>query len=119
MSVSASAPLRVALLGATGTIGRATARALVEAGHTVTCVVRPSRVTTAAFPGAAMCVANVTRPASVRADLFLPGRFDREIAMTLPDDRARAQILRTMTRHMRLQAGFDFEMIARKTPGYV
>ncbi len=32
---------RVLLLGATGTIGRATARALVARGHDVVCVVRP------------------------------------------------------------------------------
>jgi divinyl chlorophyllide a 8-vinyl-reductase len=35
-----SAPRRVFLLGATGTIGRATARALVERGHDVVCFVR-------------------------------------------------------------------------------
>ena len=80
MSVSASAPLRVALLGATGTIGRATARALVRAGHAVTCVVRPAHVATAVFPGAAVCAADVTRPASVRADLFQPGRFDAVVS---------------------------------------
>ena len=34
--------LSVALFGATGTIGRATAQALVEAGHHVSCFVRPS-----------------------------------------------------------------------------
>ncbi len=34
--------LRVLLLGGTGTIGRATARALVAAGHRVTALVRPS-----------------------------------------------------------------------------
>ena len=34
-------PRRVALLGATGTIGRATAAALVRRGHDVTCLVRP------------------------------------------------------------------------------
>jgi len=33
----------VLLAGATGTIGQATARALLEAGHDVTCVVRPGR----------------------------------------------------------------------------
>jgi divinyl chlorophyllide a 8-vinyl-reductase len=32
---------RVLVLGATGTIGRATTRALIEAGHAVTCLVRP------------------------------------------------------------------------------
>lgn len=36
-----SSPLRVLLLGATGTIGAATARALLRQGHEVVCVVRP------------------------------------------------------------------------------
>lgn len=36
----------VLLLGATGTIGRAAARALVEDGHRVTCIVRPGRAAT-------------------------------------------------------------------------
>jgi divinyl chlorophyllide a 8-vinyl-reductase len=34
-------PRRILLLGATGTIGRATARALVRRGHEVVCFVRP------------------------------------------------------------------------------
>ena len=34
-------PRRVFMLGATGTIGRATARALMARGHSVACFVRP------------------------------------------------------------------------------
>ncbi|MBC2669020.1 NAD(P)H-binding protein [Novosphingobium piscinae] len=45
-----SAPRRVALFGATGTIGRATAAALQRQGHAVTCFVRPGRPTAAALP---------------------------------------------------------------------
>ena len=37
----ANQSLRVLLLGATGTIGRATAAALIAAGHEVVAVVRP------------------------------------------------------------------------------
>ncbi len=37
----ATRPMRVLLLGATGTIGRATARALVADGHEVVCFLRP------------------------------------------------------------------------------
>lgn len=36
-------PRRVFVLGATGTIGRATVRALVQSGHEVVCLVRPRR----------------------------------------------------------------------------
>lgn len=35
------APLRVLLLGASGTIGKATARALLDRGHQVVCLIRP------------------------------------------------------------------------------
>ena len=39
--------------------------------------------------------------------------------MTMPDERARAQILKTMSKNMRLDGQFDFASIARKTPGFV
>ncbi len=45
MTVAKHSSRSIALFGATGTIGRATAQALVEAGHTVTCFVRPSSKT--------------------------------------------------------------------------
>ena len=41
MAGRSHAPRRVFMLGATGTIGRATARALVQGGHDVVCLVRP------------------------------------------------------------------------------
>jgi divinyl chlorophyllide a 8-vinyl-reductase len=59
-------PQRVLLLGATGTIGRATAAALLQAGHHVVCVVRPgARAPAAALPelaGAALREADVCQP---------------------------------------------------------
>ncbi len=62
---------KVLLFGATGTIGRATAQAAVEAGHEVTCVVRrPGEV----FEGAATVQADVTDAASLGA-VFADG-FD-------------------------------------------
>lgn len=64
---------RVALLGATGTIGRATAEALVKAGHDVTCVVRSP----ATVPGTAMLVAD---PAIIARDGFGPLRFDAVVS---------------------------------------
>ncbi|MEL6571388.1 MAG: NAD(P)H-binding protein [Pseudomonadota bacterium] len=64
-------PKKVLLCGATGTIGRATARAAVEAGLDVTCLVRrPVEV----FEGAATVQADVTDAASVDA-VFASG-FD-------------------------------------------
>lgn len=74
-----TAAKRVLLLGATGTIGRATALALVQAGHKVTCFVRPAF---GADPrrglpqGVTLRVGEVTQPASLRRDGFAGESFD-------------------------------------------
>ena len=39
--MTSAAPMRVLLLGASGTIGKATARALIEHGYQVVCLIRP------------------------------------------------------------------------------
>lgn len=66
--------LRVMLLGATGTIGRATARALREDGHDVVCLVRPGA---AALPdGVVSRVGQVTDQDSLRRDGFKGEAFD-------------------------------------------
>ena len=64
---------RVALLGATGTIGRATAEALVQAGHDVTCVTRAP----AAIPGTTNLVAD---PETIAQQGFGPLRFDAVVS---------------------------------------
>eukprot|EP00922_Rhytidocystis_sp_ex-Travisia-forbesii_P041135 GHVS01061388.1.p1 GENE.GHVS01061388.1~~GHVS01061388.1.p1 ORF type:complete len:768 (+),score=141.93 GHVS01061388.1:108-2306(+) len=47
------------------------------------------------------------------------GRFDRELAMTIPDEASRCEMLRAMCRPMRISAQVDFTNIARLTPGFV
>lgn len=78
-------PRRVFLLGATGTIGRATPRALVQRGHQVTCFVRPRCGAGGAMspddaarrlPGATLHMGDVTRPDSLARDGFRGERFD-------------------------------------------
>jgi divinyl chlorophyllide a 8-vinyl-reductase len=78
-------PRRVLLLGATGTIGRATARALVQRGHEVVCFVRPrAGVGGALTPdgsarlleGAALRFGEITDPTSLARDGFRNERFD-------------------------------------------
>jgi divinyl chlorophyllide a 8-vinyl-reductase len=78
-------PRRVLLLGATGTIGRATARALAERGHEVVCFVRRrAGVGGALSPndsarlleGAALRFGDVTEPSSLARDGFRGERFD-------------------------------------------
>jgi divinyl chlorophyllide a 8-vinyl-reductase len=65
-------PRRVFMLGATGTIGRATARALVERGHDLVCFGR----TPADVPGAVQRRGDVTDPASLAGDGLRGERFD-------------------------------------------
>ncbi len=74
-----SKPLRILLLGATGTIGRATARALVARGHEVVCLVRPQADTqtlTRALPGVTLRTGDVTSAESLARDAFCGERFD-------------------------------------------
>ncbi len=64
------------MLGATGTIGRATVRALLRQGHEVVCLVR-NRNGDAGLPaGATVRVGDVTDPASLAADGFRGERYD-------------------------------------------
>jgi divinyl chlorophyllide a 8-vinyl-reductase len=78
-------PRRVFVLGATGTIGRATVRALTRRGHEVVCFVRPragmggsltADDSTKLLTGAAVRVGDVTDPASLSRDGFRGERFD-------------------------------------------
>ncbi|MGD9920678.1 MAG: NAD(P)H-binding protein [Pseudorhodoplanes sp.] len=72
-------PRRVLLLGATGTIGRATLRALLQRGHAVVCLARPRAGDDAGVDrpvGATWRFANVTDPQSVARDGFCGERFD-------------------------------------------
>jgi divinyl chlorophyllide a 8-vinyl-reductase len=85
MRIPSPHPRRVLVLGATGTIGRATVRALVQRGHDVVCLVRPrAGVGGALTPdgsaklleGAALRFGDVTDPASLARDGFRGERFD-------------------------------------------
>jgi divinyl chlorophyllide a 8-vinyl-reductase len=78
-------PRRVFVLGATGTIGRATVRALVRRGHDVVCFIRPrAGVGGALTPdqsgrllaGAALRLGDASDPASLARDGFRGERFD-------------------------------------------
>ncbi|KAH9930123.1 P-loop containing nucleoside triphosphate hydrolase protein [Fomitopsis serialis] len=59
------------------------------------------------------------RPDSLDAALRRAGRFDHEISMGVPDDEARAQILRVLCSKLRLEGDFDYLALAKATPGYV
>lgn len=79
------APRRVFVLGATGTIGRATVRALVRRGHDVVCFVRPragmdgrldADATAELLDGATLRFGDVTDPESLADKGFCGERFD-------------------------------------------
>ncbi|XP_052782054.1 uncharacterized protein LOC128218422 isoform X2 [Mya arenaria] len=62
--------------------------------------------------------------ATNRADSLDPalrraGRFDREIALGIPDEEARLRILQVLCRGLRLHEDFAFQPLAHSTPGYV
>jgi len=73
------------MLGATGTIGQATVRALLRQGHEVVCLIRPSAAARgkqqvqdwhARLPGARWRTGDATDPQSLRRDGFAGERFD-------------------------------------------
>ncbi|KAI9067699.1 AAA-domain-containing protein [Trametes sanguinea] len=59
------------------------------------------------------------RPDSLDAALRRAGRFDHEISMGVPDEEARAQILRVQSSKLRLEGDFNYVALAKATPGYV
>ena len=62
------------------------------------------------------------RPDSLDLALRRAGRFDREISLGIPDEKARLQILHILAKKLKLEGGmenFDFQTIAHNTPGYV
>ena len=69
-------PLRVFMLGATGTIGRATVRALIRHGHDVVCFGR----TQSTIPGVTARAGNVADANSVARDGFRGEHFDAVVS---------------------------------------
>jgi divinyl chlorophyllide a 8-vinyl-reductase len=81
----ASSRRRIMLLGATGTIGGATAAALIDCGHDVVCFVRPTpsgRRPVAAGPlsGTTLRYGDITDPQALARDGFGGDRFDALIS---------------------------------------
>ncbi|KAF3646424.1 putative receptor-like protein kinase-like, partial [Capsicum annuum] len=64
-------------------------------------------------------IGTTNRPDAIDPTLRRPGRFDLEIALGIPDENARAQILSVLTRNLRVEGAFDFMKIASSTPGFV
>jgi cell division protease FtsH len=69
-------------------------------------------------PGTNVIVLGATnRPEILDPALLRPGRFDRRIAVQVPDKHGREQILKIHTRSVPLAESVDLEAIAASTPG--
>ncbi|PIA39513.1 hypothetical protein AQUCO_02600161v1 [Aquilegia coerulea] len=79
----------------------------------------PNSGTSDRKPGYVLVIGATNRPDAVDPALRRPGRFDREIVLGVPDEKARAQILSVLTSNLRLEGAFDLDTIARSTPGFV
>ncbi|MEW6694135.1 ATP-dependent zinc metalloprotease FtsH [Tepidimonas thermarum] len=62
-------------------------------------------------------IAATNRPDILDAALLRPGRFDRQVYVTLPDIRGREQILKVHMRKIPIGPDVSPEVIARGTPG--
>ena len=64
-------------------------------------------------------LAATNRPEILDAALLRPGRFDRRVVVSPPDQRGRREILEVHTRSVPLAKDLDLEAIASTTPGMV
>jgi len=68
--------------------------------------------------GQVVVMAATNRPEDIDEALRRPGRFDREIKINPPDEKARKEILQIHTRGMPLNKNVNFDEIAIKTIGF-
>lgn len=69
--------------------------------------------------GNVIIIAATNRPNSIDPALRRPGRFDREIEVSLPSESDRLDILEKNVRRMDLERDVDLQSWAKKTSGYV
>ena len=63
-------------------------------------------------------MAATNRPDVLDPALLRPGRFDRQITMTMPDVNARTEILKVHARNKKLSPRVNLEDVSRRTPGF-
>ncbi|CAN5370990.1 ATP-dependent zinc metalloprotease FtsH [soil metagenome] len=63
-------------------------------------------------------IAATNRPDVLDPALLRPGRFDRQVTVSLPDVNGRAEILRVHAKKVKLAVGVELDTIARGTPGF-
>ncbi len=63
-------------------------------------------------------IAATNRPDVLDPALLRPGRFDRQVTVSLPDVAGREQILKVHAKKVKMSANVDLSVIARGTPGF-
>ena len=63
-------------------------------------------------------MAATNRPDVLDPALLRPGRFDRQVIISLPDINGREAILKVHTRKIKLGKDVDLKSVARQTPGF-
>ena len=63
-------------------------------------------------------IAATNRPDVLDPALLRPGRFDRQVTVSLPDVKGREEILKVHAKKVKLAASVNLATIARGTPGY-
>ncbi len=63
-------------------------------------------------------IAATNRPDVLDPALLRPGRFDRQVTVSLPDVKGREDILKVHVKKIKLAPGVDLAVIARGTPGF-
>jgi transitional endoplasmic reticulum ATPase len=69
--------------------------------------------------GKIVVIGATNRPNSIDPALRRPGRFDREVEISVPDKQGRLNILKIHTRNMPLAKDVNLEVLAGKTHGFV
>ena len=69
--------------------------------------------------GRVVLIGATNQPNALDPALRRPGRFDREIALRVPDVRGRTEILQIHSRDAALAGDVDFARLAQLTPGFV
>ncbi|GAB2246616.1 hypothetical protein Droror1_Dr00002109 [Drosera rotundifolia] len=68
--------------------------------------------------GGVIVLAATNRPEILDAALLRPGRFDRQVALGLPDVRGREEILKVHSGNKKLDKDVSLHAIAMRTPGF-
>lgn len=60
-----------------------------------------------------------SRPETIDTALRRAGRFEREVNIGVPNEDQRIDIMKILSKEMRLRKDFPYEQMVKLTPGYV